>query len=292
MARRSDGPADGSEAVAIAAAVDASACGPARLRAAAAALAGRPVAVVGTLPDAERASACGLRVAACCAPPLGSVRLGRRAFLRAVGGPRPYGTLFAVGGRAEEAVRLAGIRAAELALALPDPLRPLDRRSVRADWGVSEGDVVCLALGAPPSAVDARKVLDIAGRAAYLGGPVVVVAHPDSAGIGHAMRFANAAGDAWRLVVDDRADEPELLARAVDVAVAVQSGRGPDGDPMVLQAALRAGVPVVAAEDVPGAGDLHPGRRFDPRRPNVAARQLRDAASGACADTSLADAAP
>ncbi|NBP51493.1 MAG: hypothetical protein EBU70_10035, partial [Actinobacteria bacterium] len=171
MAVRAAGPTDGAEAAAIAAAVDASACGPARLRAAAAALAGRRVAVVGTLPDAERASACGLNVAACWAPPLGVVRLGRRAFLRAVGGPRPYGTIAAVGLRAREAARMARIRVAELPLSLPDPLRPLDRRSVREDWGVADGDIVCLALGAPPSAVDARRVLDIAGRAAYLGGP-------------------------------------------------------------------------------------------------------------------------
>lgn len=264
---------------AVAAVVDAAGCGPARLRSVAAALGGRGVAVVGTLVDAERAAACGLRVVASCAPPLGAVRLARRALLAAIGGPRPYGTLAAVGPRAEEAVRQAGIRRDLLRMELPVPLSPLPRDAVRAEWGVSPGDTVCLLVTAPAAAGDARKALDIAGRASYLGGPVVVVAHPGSARIGHADRFANAAGDAWRLVLDERAAEPELLASAADVGLAVRSADGPEPDEMAIAVATRAGLPVVAAEDVPGADALAPDRRFHPCRPNVAAQRIRAAAA-------------
>lgn len=263
----------------MAAVVDAAGCGPARLRSAAAALGGRGVAVIGTVLDAELAAACGLRVVASCAPPLGSVRLARRSMLTAIGGPRPFGTLAAVGPRAEEVVRVAGIRRDLLRMELPAPIAPLPRDDVRAEWGVAPGDTVCLLVAAPVAAGDARKALDIAGRASYLGGPVVVVAHPGSARIGHADRFADAAGDAWRLVLDERAAEPELLASAADAGLAVRAAEGPEPDEMAIAVATRAGLPVVAADDVQGADGLAPDRRFDPCRPNVAAQLIRAAAA-------------
>lgn len=54
---------------------------------------------------------------------------------------------------------------------------------------------------------------------------------------------------------------------------------GPEGDPLAVRLALRAGVPVVATEDAPGAELVDAALRFDRRRPNVGARLMREAAS-------------
>lgn len=275
-------PADGtvrrdSRPVAI---VDAAGCGLPRLRAAAAALAGRPVAVVGTLPDAERAAGCGLRVVACCAPPLGEVARARESLLEAVGGPRPFGTIVAHGERAIAAARLCGIRTEPARDPPPAPLAALEPGPVRESWGVGPGDLAVALLALPVLAGDARLALDIAARAAMLGGRVVLVVHPDAGAVGHARRFADAAGGAWCMVTDERAEEPELLAAAADAALAVPTDPGPSGDDLGVALSLRAGLPVVASLDAPGAALVGDAFRFDRRRPNVAARLLRDAAAG------------
>ena len=266
-------------AVQPAAIVDVAGCGAPTLRAAAEALQGAPVAVVGTLADAERAAWFGLRVSAACAPPLGDVSRARRPLLEALGGPRRFGPIRAYGSRALDAARACGIRVDHADDPLPAPLAPADAQAARDSWGAGPGDLALLLLALPPLAGDARLALDIAGRAAMLGGRVVLVAHPGAGAMWHARRFADAAGDAWCLAADERAEEPELLAGAVDVALAVPSSPGPAGDTMGVALALRAGIAVVASEDAPGAGLVAAGRRFDRRRPNVGARLLRAAAA-------------
>jgi hypothetical protein len=262
-----------------AALVDVAGCGSPRLRALALALQGRPVAVLGTRPDAERAALHGLRVTGACAPPLGDPRRARRPLLAALGGPRRLGALIAHGARAVEAARLAGIRAEPMQGPLPGPLAPLDADALRASWGAGPADLVCLLLASPPAAGDARLALDIAGRAGMIGGRVVLVAHPGAGAVEHARRFADAAGDAWCMVTDERVEEPEWMAAGADAALALPADPGPAGDPLCVELALRAGLPVVASADAPGSGLVDAARRFDRRRPNVAAQLLRAAAA-------------
>lgn len=263
-----------------AAIVDVAGCGAPRLRAAAEAMAGRPVAVVGTLAEAERAAEIGLRVVASCAPPLGDVARARRPLLEAIGGPRPMGSAAAFGPRAVAAARLCGVRVDPATDALPSPLPALDAASVRAGWGAAPADLACVLLACPPAAGDARLALDLAGRAAMLGGRVVLVVHPEAGLVAHARRFADAVGGAWCMVTDGRAEEPELLAAAADLCLAVPAVPGPEGDPLAVRLALRAGMPVVTTDDAPGAGLVDAALRFDRRRPNVGARLMRESAAG------------
>ena len=262
-----------------AAIVDAAGCGAPTLRAAAQALQGAPVVVIGTLADAERAAALGLRVASSCAPPLGDVARARRPILEALGGPRRFGPIRAYGARAFEAARACGLRVDAVRDPLPPPLAPDEVAAARESWGAGPRDLALLLLAAPPLAGDARLALDIAGRAAMLGGRVVLVVHPGAGAVWHARRFADAARDAWWLATDPRAEEPELLAGAVDVALALPSSPGPSGDAIGVELAVRAGVPVVASDDAPGAALVGPASRFDRRRPNVGAQLLRAAAA-------------
>lgn len=285
----------------VAAIVDPRACSSPLLRRLAAVLAGRGATVIGSTADAHRAAAAGIRVVGCCAPPLGSVALAGSALRDALGGPRQFGTVLVAGARAAEAARAAGLRAEPLPEELPAPLAPLPRAELRAAWGVADGESACVLLANPGPACDARAALDIAGRTALLGGPVVLVVHPNSGNMAHARRLASAAGGAWRLAVDARADEPECLARAADAFLAVgmrapadaeraaprglaavmsflSRGGRPDPaapEPAGIRLALRAGAAVVAAEGTPGSEAVAAERRFDPRRPNVAARALR-----------------
>lgn len=287
----------------VAAIVDARACSSPMLRLVAAELGGRGASVIGSVADAQRAAEAGVRVVGCCAPPLGSVAFAGSALRSALGGPRQFGTVLVAGARAVEAARAAGLRAEPLPEHLPEPLAPLGREELRAAWGVEDGESACVLLGNPASACDARAALDIAGRTALLGGPVVLVAHPDSGNMAHARRLASAAGGAWRIALDARADEPELLARAADAFLAVGMRAPGDAErvpprglaaalsvlargcrPMPasteslgVRLALRAGAAVIAADGTPGAEQVAADRRFDPRRPNVAARALRAA---------------
>ena len=179
-----------------AAIVDAAGCGAPTLRAAAQALQGAPVVVIGTLADAERAAALGLRVASSCAPPLGDVARARRPILEALGGPRRFGPIRAYGARAFEAARACGLRVDAVRDPLPPPLAPDEVAAARESWGAGPRDLALLLLAAPPLAGDARLALDIAGRAAMLGGRVVLVVHPGAGAVWHARRFADAARDA------------------------------------------------------------------------------------------------
>jgi hypothetical protein len=72
------------------------------------------VIVLGTAFDARRAAACGVRVAAAVAPPLGSPVLGRAAIVRAIGAAVRGAPVLALGGRAVDAVRAAGAWPVEL----------------------------------------------------------------------------------------------------------------------------------------------------------------------------------
>jgi hypothetical protein len=287
----------------VAAIVDPRACSSPMLRLLAAELGGRGAAVIGSVADAHRAAAAGVRVVGCCAPPLGSVAFAGSALRSALGGPRQFGTVVVAGARAVEAAPAAGLRAEPLPEHLPEPLAPIAREELRAAWGVAEGESACVLLANPASACDARTALDIAGRTALLGGPVVLVVHPDSGSMSHARRLASAAGGAWRIALDARADEPELLSRAADAFLAVGLRAPADAERMpprglaaalsalarggrpapasaesiAVRLALRAGAAVVAADGTPGAEQVAADRRFDPRRPNVAARALRAA---------------
>jgi hypothetical protein len=108
------------------------------------------------------------------------------------------------------------------------------------------------------------------------------------------------AGGAWRIVLDERADDPELLAGAVDVGLALDAAvvveelarpprgiarwwaaiprsalRAPvRGDAMGAELLVRAGVPVAVADGTAAARALRGHalvRAFDLRRPNLGA---------------------
>jgi hypothetical protein len=259
------------------------------------------VVVLGTAFDARRAAACGVRVAAAVAPPLGSPVLGRAAISRAIGAAVRGAPVLALGGRAVDAVRAAGARPVELdAWPLPRPAQALDPAEVRGAWGVQPGDRACLLVASPPRATDARVALDVVGRAAVLGRPITLVAHPDCRHAARAAGWSGVAGGAWRIVLDERADDPELLAGAVDVGLALDAAAVVDelarpprgmarwwaaiprsalrapvrGDAMGAELLVRAGVPMAIADGTAAAVALraHPRvRTFDLRRPNLGA---------------------
>ena len=302
----------------MAALIDVNACAPPRLRSIAARLAGRPAGIIGTAAEARRAASFGVNVGSSCLPPLGAMVLAGSALRRAFGRLPSDGSLLTFGLRAHESARLLGVspafgtRAVALDDALPDPIDPLPRDELRAAWGVDASERVCILLASPAASCDARMALDIAGRTSMLGHPVVLVVHPSSPGAARAERLASAAGGAWRLAFDARVDDPELLASAADVAIAIdlRIGRGgpgatgrdsgisafalafargitamiPDGDSWGVRLATRAGIPVVVASNTPAASmtDMVPAERvFDPRRPNVAAVALHTILSAA-----------
>ncbi len=221
----------------MAALIDVNACAPPRLRSIAARLAGRPAGIIGTAAEARRAASFGVNVGSSCLPPLGAMVLSGSALRLAFGRLPSDGSLLTFGLRAHEAARLLGVspafgtRAAALDDALPDPIDPLPRDELRAAWGVDASERVCILLASPAASCDARMALDIAGRTSMLGHPVVLVVHPSSPGAARAERLASAAGGAWRLAFDARVDDPELLASAADVAIAIdlRIGRGGPG---------------------------------------------------------------
>ena len=259
------------------------------------------VIVLGTAFDARRAAACGVRVAAAVAPPLGSPVLGRAAIVRAIGAAVRGAPVLALGGRAVDAVRAAGARPVELdAWPLPRPVQSLDAAEVRGSWGVQPGDRACLLVASPPRATDARVALDVVGRAAVLGRPITLVAHPDCRHSARAAGWSGVAGGAWRIILDERVEDPELLAGAVDVGLALDAAvvvdelarpprgaarwwaaiprsalRAPvRGDAMGAELLVRAGVPMAIADGTAAAQALrgHPRvRTFDLRRPNLGA---------------------
>ena len=279
---------------------------------------GLRVVVLGTAFDARRAAACGVPVAAAVAPPLGAPVLGRAPIARAIGAAVRGAPVLALGGRAVDAVRIAGARPVELgAWPLPNPVAPLDAAEVRGAWGVQPGDRACLLVASPPRATDARVALDVVGRAAILGRPVTLVAHPDCRHAARAAGWSGVAGGAWRIVLDERADDPERLAGAVDVGLALDAAvvvderarppvgaarwwaaiprsalRAPvPGDAMGAELLVRAGVPMAIAEGTAAARALRGHARvrtFDLRRPNLGALAvhavLGQFAAGAVAD--------
>ena len=279
--------------------VEPGACARPRLRALAEVLAGRPVAVIGTGADAARAVDAGLAVLRSFQPPLGRVGLSGSALRLAGFGGRRFGAVIALGPRAEEAARALGMRPEAMPDALPAALAPLGRAALHEEWGVRAGEAACMLIASPPAACDARLALDIAGRAAILGRPIVLVVHPDAANAAQAEQLARAAGGAWRIAFDERAEEPELLAEGVAAAIGIdrrpplgstgtpahglaaafaafaRGVRAPAvaGDPIAVRIALRAGLPVVSCGTAGDAFVPEPCR-IDPRRPNAAARAL------------------
>ena len=293
---------------ALAALVDVRACGAPRMRALAERLAGRAVGVIGSGPEADRAARQGLRVVAAFAPPLGSIAMAGGALRRSLGRVPLDGSLVAVGPRARDAAAALGVRAVAPDDALPAPVAPIARGPLREAWSVREGECACLLLASPAGACDARAALDIVGRTAVAGGPVVLIAHPSSGELLRAQALAAVPDGAWRLVTDERAEEPELLSQAVDAALVVdrrmpeeRAGRGGlavvmaafarggasahlPGDAMGARLASRAGIPIVAAAGTAAAdvdGLIPPERVFEPRRPNLGARALQAIRSAA-----------
>lgn len=303
--------------------IDVAACMPGRLRAVAEELQGRAAGVVGREPEATRAVLAGINVQACCAPPLGCVELAgsslRNAFRNAV----RDGSLRVVGPRAIVAARILKVPGANRSLGLnhreefgiheplPQPVLPLDGALIRKEWGAGQGVRTCVLLATPAASCDARGALDIAGRTAMLGGGVVLVVHPDAPNAQHAIELSHAAGGAWRLALDSRVDDPELLASAADVALVLDvpaatapllepvapglprmlgaftrriTAAVPHGDSLGTQLAMRAGLQVVVANDTPAArvpGLVPAAHLFHPRRPNVAAQALHAILSAA-----------
>ena len=293
--------------VPLAALVEPRACSAPRLRALAAALAGAPAGVIGTEPDAQRARDAGIAVRRSLAPALGSLATAGRALAQAFPTVVRGSRVVVAGGRAADAARALGAEPVGLPDAEPAPSGPLAREPLRAAWGAAPGVAACLLVASPAPAADAHAALDLAGRAAILGGPVVLVVHPGSGNVDRARRLACAAGGAWRIALDARADDPELLALAVDAALAIDLRRPegirvpqgpaaraaafargcapevPEGDALGARLALRAGVPVLSASCAAAArcGAVPPGRCFELRRPNEGARLLHAILSAA-----------
>lgn len=205
--------------------VDAAGCSPALLRLAAAVqqAGGGACIVVGTGADARRAADAGLRVVAACAPPAGSLLLGagamKRAFAPALG---RSSAVTAWGPRAAAVARLLGLQAHPEPDALPPALAALPREALRDQWGVDPGLPVIVAVASPAASGDARAALDIIGRAAIIGGPCALVVHPGAGRIARTQRWAQVSDAGWHLVLDERVDEPELLATAADAAIAIE----------------------------------------------------------------------
>jgi hypothetical protein len=261
--------------------IDSDACAVPRLRAIAAVAGATPCALIGTGEDAARAASCGVALAAAFAPPAGSMALGMRALRNALA---PLvgraGTVVAWGARAEEAARGCGWRREPVAEPLPAPVAAEgDRAQLRAGWELDDARPVFLAIASPAASCDSRVVLDVAARVAVLSGPVALVVHPASARIARTQAWSSIAGAEWRLIVDERADDPERLAPAVDIGVAFDrsaaAARAPagwarwsadlargvvrepaPGDVSGARVALRAGIPLVVGQSSPAAALL------------------------------------
>lgn len=287
--------------------VEPGACSAPRLRALAAQLGGAPACVIGTEPEAQRARDAGIAVLRSIALPLGSVPLSGRVLRRAFPSVRPGARTLAVGPRAADAARALGAEPFDAADCDPSAVAPLGRDGLRAAWGAAANAAACLLLASPAGSADAHAALDVAGRAAILGRPIVLVVHPGAAGVDRALRLSSAAGGAWRIAIDARADDPELLAGALDAAIGIDVRRGPGpapsrgftagaaafargcaaaapaGDPLGARLAARAGIPTVAAACSAAArsGAVPEERRFEVRRPNEGARLLHAILSAA-----------
>lgn len=265
--------------------IDADACAAPRLRAIAAAAAGAPCALIGTGEDAARAASCGISLAAAFAPPAGSMVLGMRALRNALA---PLvgraGTVAAWGARADEAARGCGWRREPVAEPLPVPVgADGSRADLRAGWELDDDRPVFLAIASPAAACDSRVALEVAARVAVASRPVALVVHPASARIARTRAWSSIAGAEWRLIVDERADDPERLAPAIDVGVAfdrpavapergARAARGwarwsadlahgitrepAPGDACGARVALRAGIPLVVGHSSPAAALL------------------------------------
>lgn len=284
-----------------------------RMLAGLAAACGLRAVVIGSEADALRASALGVPVRAVVAPPLGAPILARAAIRRAFGPAVRGSAVVAAGPRAAEAARIAGARPVAGGDELPQPVDPATcptRELLRAAWRIPADGLACLLVASPPGAADARVALDIVGRAAILGRPITLVAHPGARHARRAEGWSGVAGGAWRMVTDERAEDPELLAAGIDAALAMDArvpvdagavapgpvaaafaalGRGAlrpilRGDATGARLLARAGIPLVVAEGTEAASALAgaPGvRTFDPRRPNLGALALHATLGGA-----------
>ncbi len=265
--------------------IDADACAAPRLRAIAAASAGAPCALIGTGEDAARAASCGVALAASFAPPAGSMALGMRALRNALS---PLvgraGKVVTWGARADEAARGCGWRREAVVEPLPASVSPDGSRAeLRAGWELDDDRPVFLAIASPAASCDSRVALEVAARVAVASRPVALVVHPASARIARTRAWSSIAGAEWRLIVDERADDPERRAPAIDIGVAFDrpasalaagaraSGgwarwsadlahgilREPaPGDASGARVALRAGIPLVVGQSSPAAALL------------------------------------
>lgn len=269
--------------------------------------------VVGNERDALRATRLGVPVRAVVAPPMGAPILARAALRRAFGPAMRGAAVAAVGPRAFDAARIAGARPIapgdELPSTVPADSRP-SRERLRVDWGIPEDGLACLLVASPPGCADARVALDIVGRAAILGRPMTLIAHPGARHASRAEGWSGVAGGAWRLVPDARAEDPELLVAGIDAALVMDArvpvdadARTPGawgaafaafgraalrpilrGDAVGARLVARAGVPLVVAEGTAAAEALSGAsgvRTFDPRRPNLGALALHATVAGA-----------
>jgi hypothetical protein len=268
--------------------------------------------VVGNEHDAHRAARLGVPVRAAVAPPMGAPVLARAALRRAFGPAVRGAAVAAIGPRAFDAARIAGARPVAPGEELPAPIpveaRPT-RERLRVDWGIPDDGLACLLVASPPGCADARVALDIVGRAAVLGRPMTLIAHPGSRHARRAEAWSGVAGGAWRMVPDARAEDPELLVAGLDAALVMdarvpvdQDARTPGplraafaalgraslrpilrGDSVGARLLARAGVPLVVAEGTDAAEALSGAagvRTFDPRRPNLGALALHAIVTG------------
>ncbi|MFO0962830.1 MAG: hypothetical protein U0625_07975 [Phycisphaerales bacterium] len=218
--------------------LDARGCSPPLLRAAARFQHAQQAAcvAVGPAPGVHAAAAAGLRIDGSHACAGSSALLDARALRRALAPVVRRATgAFAVGAGAPEIAGALGLEALDAPLALPDPVPALARAALRETWEVTDAHAVFLLAASPAQAGDARAALDIVGRCAFMRGPCALVVHPDAGRIERTRHWARVNEAGWKLIVDERADDPELLAAAIDAAIALELPGSVDPRPLRLR---------------------------------------------------------
>lgn len=131
-----------------------------------------------------------------------------------------------------------------------------DRVRIRSDWGVAPETRVIMPLGEPESAINARRIVFLAGVLEAAGHPAVVVLPAGASQLERALRFANRTTPRIRAIVEDRT--PHMLLPSCDAVIWLphREGHGirsesPYTEPcgcVSLAWASACGVPIVALD--------------------------------------------
>lgn len=110
-----------------------------------------------------------------------------------------------------------------------------ERNAIRKSWGItSDKTLVVLAMGSPPTRIDATRFGRVLALCAGCDLDVAMVMHPDAPGRGHATDHVRASGGASRLILDSRTLEPWSILPACDAGMLL----GDDTKPTRTNASL------------------------------------------------------